>query len=107
MLRSQYYVNLFQGHQHSKFETKQLLKSTRMNNEKMMAISQSVMSQFFYTTPNEAHLLQLNNHYFPDNSARTQNEQQLDTSYQKAEADEQNMKNIVFKLQDQIKAIKL
>jgi len=45
-----------------------------MDNVKEKNKLQSVMTQFFPSTPNEAHLLQTNTSLFAENTARTQNE---------------------------------
>ena len=51
--------------------------STDMDNESSKAQSQTVMTQYYVTTPNEAQLLQTNNILFAENTRRSQNEQQL------------------------------
>jgi hypothetical protein len=60
----------------------------------------------FPSTPNEAQLLQINN-LFTENTARSQNEQQLYTAWQKSELEKQQMYNANQNLQEELNVMKL
>jgi hypothetical protein len=47
--------------------------------------------QFLPSTPNEADLLHINNSLVAENTARTQNEQQLYSAWQQSEIDKKQM----------------
>jgi hypothetical protein len=65
------------------------------------------MAQFFPTTTNEAHLLQINSNLLAENTARTQNEQQLYSAWQQSEMDKQQLQTTIHNLNEQLKEIKL
>jgi hypothetical protein len=63
------------------------------------------MMQFLPSTPNEAHLFQINK-LLAENTARTQNEQ-LYPAWQKSEMDKKQMQTTVHNLNEQLKIMKL
>jgi hypothetical protein len=65
------------------------------------------MKYFLPSTPDEAHLLQINNNLSAENTARTQNEQQLYSAWQQSEMDKKQMQTAIHNLNEQLKAMKL
>jgi DNA repair ATPase RecN len=65
-----------------------------------------MMAQFLPSTPNEAHLLQINISLLAENTARTQNEQ-LYSAWQQSEKDKKQMQTTIYNLNEQLKAMKL
>lgn len=65
------------------------------------------MTQYYPAMHNEAQMLQINNSLFAENTARSQNEQQLFIAWQIAEAERKKMEEIAVKLQEQIKVMNL
>jgi seryl-tRNA synthetase len=65
------------------------------------------MAQFLPSTPNEVHLLQINNSLLAENLARTQNEQQLYSAWQQSEMDKKQMLTTIHDLNEQLKVIEL
>jgi hypothetical protein len=61
-----------------------------------------MMAQLFVSTPIEAQLLQINNKLFKENTARSQNEQQLDAAWQKSELEKQQMSNANQNLREEL-----
>jgi hypothetical protein len=57
-----------------------------------------MMVQFLPSTPNEVHLLQINNGLLAENTARTQNEQQLYSAWQQSEMDKKQMQTTIHNL---------
>jgi hypothetical protein len=66
-----------------------------------------MMTQFLPRTPNEVHLVQINNNLLAENTARTQNEQQLYYAWQQSEMDKKQMLNTNHNLNEQLKVMKL
>jgi hypothetical protein len=66
-----------------------------------------MMAQFLPSAPNEAHLLQINNNLLAENTARTQNEQQLYSAWQQSEMDMKQMLTTIHNLNEQLKVMKL
>jgi hypothetical protein len=66
-----------------------------------------MMAQFLLSTPNEAHLLQINSNLLAENTAWTQNEQHLYSAWQQSEMDKKQMQTTIHDLKEQIKEIKL
>jgi multidrug resistance efflux pump len=66
-----------------------------------------MMAQFLPSTPNEAHLHQINNNLLAENTARTQNEQQLYSAWQQCEMDKKQMPTTIHSLKEQLKTMKL
>jgi hypothetical protein len=66
-----------------------------------------MMAQFLPSTPNEAHLLQINNSLLAENTARTQNEQQLYSAWQQSQMDKKQMQTTIQNLNEQLKVMKL
>jgi hypothetical protein len=66
-----------------------------------------MMAQPFPSTPNEAQLLQINNNLFTENTARSQNEQQLYAAWQKSELEKQQMYNANQNLREELNIMKL
>jgi hypothetical protein len=69
--------------------------------------SNSEMAQFLPTTTNKAHLLQINSNLLAENTARTQNEQQLYSAWQQSEMDKQQMETTIHTLNEELKVMKL
>jgi hypothetical protein len=69
--------------------------------------SESIMTQVFPSTSSDAQLLQINNTLFQENTARSNNEQQLYSAWQKSEMEKQQMQDINRSLQEQIKVMQL
>jgi hypothetical protein len=65
-----------------------------------------MMAQFLPCTPNEAHLVQINNNLLAENTARTQNEQQLYSCWQQSEMDKTQMLTTIHSLNEQLKVMK-
>jgi hypothetical protein len=66
-----------------------------------------MMAQFLRFTPNEAHLVQINNNLLAENTARTQNEPQLYSAWQQSEMDRKQMLTTIHNLNEQLKVMKL
>jgi hypothetical protein len=66
-----------------------------------------MISQFLPFTPNEACLLQRNISLLAENTARTQNEQQLYSAWQHSEMDKKQMLTTIHNLNEQLKVMKL
>jgi hypothetical protein len=66
-----------------------------------------MMAQFLPSMSNEAHLLQINNNLLAENSAKTQNEQQLYSAWQRSEVDKKQMLTTIHNLNEQLKIMKL
>jgi DNA repair ATPase RecN len=56
-------------------------------------------------TPNEAQLFQISNNLFTENTARSQNEQQLYAAWQKSELEKQQMYNANQNLREELNVI--
>jgi hypothetical protein len=54
-----------------------------------------------------AHLPQINNNFITENTARTQNEQQLCSAWQQSEMDKKQMLTTIHDLNEQLKVMKL
>jgi hypothetical protein len=65
------------------------------------------MALFLSSTPNEAHLLQIDNNLLAENTARTQNEQPLYSAWQQSEVDKKQMLTTFHNLNEQLKIMKL
>lgn len=65
------------------------------------------MAQFVPSTPNEAQLLQISNNLFAENTARSQNEQQLYAAWQKSELEKQQMNNLNQNLREELSVLQL
>lgn len=76
-----------------------------MNNESEKQ-SQSVITQFFPSTSNEVQRLQMNNSVFCESTIRSQNEQQLYSAWQTAEAEKQKLYNVILELRGQVNSMK-
>jgi hypothetical protein len=59
-----------------------------------------MMAQFLPSTPNEEHLLQINNNLLGENTARTQNKQ-LYSAWQQSEMDKKQMLTTIHNLNEQ------
>jgi hypothetical protein len=66
-----------------------------------------MMALIFPSTPNEAQLLQINNNLFTENTARSQNEEQLYAAWQKSKLEKQQMYNVNQNLQEELNVMKL
>jgi hypothetical protein len=66
-----------------------------------------MMAQFLPSTRNEAHLLQINSNLLPENTARTQNEQQLYCTWQQSEMDRKQMLTAIHNLNEKLKVMEL
>jgi homoaconitase/3-isopropylmalate dehydratase large subunit len=66
-----------------------------------------MMVQFLQSTPNEAHLLQINKNLVAEITARTQNVQQLYSAWQQSEMDKKQMLTTIHNLNEQLKVMKL
>jgi hypothetical protein len=60
------------------------------------------MTSFLPSTPNEAHLLQINNNLLAENTARTQDEEQLHSAWQQSEKNKKQMQTTIHNLNGQI-----
>lgn len=65
------------------------------------------MAQFVPSTPNEAQLLQISNNLFAENTARSQNKQQLYAAWQKSELEKQQMNNLNQNLREELSVLQL
>jgi homoaconitase/3-isopropylmalate dehydratase large subunit len=65
-----------------------------------------MMAQFLPSTPNEAHLLQINSNLLAEITARTQNKQ-LYSAWQQSEMDKKQMLTTLHNLSEQLNVIKL
>jgi hypothetical protein len=65
-----------------------------------------MMAQFLPFTPNEVHLLQINNSLLAENTARMQSEQQLYSAWQQSEVDKNQMQTTIDNLNEQLKVMK-
>jgi hypothetical protein len=65
------------------------------------------MAQFLPSTRSETHLLQINNNLLVENTARTQNEQQLYSAWQWSEMDKKQMLTTIHNISEQLKVMKL
>jgi hypothetical protein len=65
-----------------------------------------MMAQFLPLMPNETHLLQINNSLLAENTARTQNEQQLYSTWQQSEMDKKQMQTTIHNLNEQLREMR-
>jgi hypothetical protein len=65
-----------------------------------------MMVLFLPSTPNEAHLLQIANNLLAENTAMTQNEQQLYSVWQRSEMDKKQMQTTIHNRNGQLKYCK-